>query len=619
MEYRTTTTTTTTTTTSSEPIVSVANDLNKKWTRDNAFFIPDPKNIEADPHGVFARMIDTPSKIKVPLMEHQKFAVSYCLAMESTSSFVAPGTNYTILTDKALYCDPVGAGKSLVMLSLISEQPIVHTKPQMGLCCTSGISVFSQQNGKEICPVTLLVVPNTLFTQWKGYIETQTTLKFAFLGKKTDFIKCDFRGLDGVLVNCNFYNDVAEMFKTLTVSRIIYDEVHMMKIPNSSTISSSFYWFISASPCEIERFTGRKHGFLPHALKGILSITPKCGVIFRNEQANIDMSIHLPKPTITTLKVRMSNMLNVLNGIVPNNVLEAIAAGDTKAAIEQLSLEKTDEDNIINVVNKHLQQELESHQQELQAKMIRVYSSAKAKSDALKLVEDKITETKKKIQEVKDRILQDNVDPITYDEIVTPVVSKCCQNKFDFSSLTSWLLRSKQACPMCRAPMKPTDLVLLHDKKDKEDAPSPKSATTVDGLFENKEQAMEKLLSKMKNREPRLGQGPSGAKILVSSGPTGNFLELMKVANKLKLTVRQLTGNIQTKNKILDDFRTGKLDILYLPAYESGSGLNLTEVTDMVLYHKMPNGIEDQVIGRCQRLGRTFPLNIWKVYYENEL
>lgn len=157
--------------------------------------------------------------------------------------------------------------------------------------------------------------------------------------------------------------------------------------------------------------------------------------------------------------------------------------------------------------------------------------------------------------------------------------------------------------------MKPNDLVLLHDKKGKQEVPSPKSETTMEGLFDSKSQAMEKLLSKMKK----------GAKILVSSGPTGNYLELMGVANKLKLTVRQLTGNIQTKNKILDDFRTGKLDILYLPAYESGSGLNLTEVTDMALYHKMPNGIEDQVIGRCQRLGRTFPLNIWKVYYENEL
>jgi hypothetical protein len=590
-------------------IVSIDNDRNKKWTKDNAYFIPDPKSLQVDEHHVFSELVATPSKIKVPLMEHQKFAVNYCLEMESTTSFVPPGSDYTILTDRALYCDPVGAGKSLVMLSLISEQPIVHTKSQTGLSLCSGVSVFKQQHGREISAVTLLVVPNTLFTQWKGYIDTQTTLKFAFLGKKSDFVKCDFRGLDGILVNSNFYNDVAEMFTGSTVSRIIYDEVHMMKIPNSKTISASFYWFISASPCEIERFTGKKHGFLSNSLKGMLSLTPKCGVIFRNEQVNIDMSIQLPKPTITTLKVRMSNILNVLNGIVGNNVLEAIAAGDTKAAIDQLSLEKTDEDNIINVVNKHLQQELESHIQELEAKKIRVYSSAKAKTDALKLVEDKITETKKKIQDVKDRIFKDNIDPITYDEIVTPVISKCCQNKFDFASLTSWLIKTKQACPMCRKPMKPNELVLLDDKKGKEEAPSPKSASSMDGLFDNKEQAMEKLLSKMKK----------GAKILVSSGPTGNYHELFKVANKLKLSVRQLTGNIQTKNKILDDFRTGKLDILYLPAYESGSGLNLTEVTDMVLYHKMPNGIEDQVIGRCQRLGRTFPLNIWKVYYENEL
>jgi len=85
------------------------------------------------------------------------------------------------------------------------------------------------------------------------------------------------------------------------------------------------------------------------------------------------------------------------------------------------------------------------------------------------------------------------------------------------------------------------------------------------------------------------------------------------------MSVRQLTGNIQTKNKILEDFKKGALNILYLPAYESGSGLNLIEVTDMILYHKMPNGIEDQVVGRCQRLGRTKPLNLFKIYFENEI
>jgi hypothetical protein len=529
--------------------------------------------------------------------------------MESTTSFMPPGTDYTIITNKALYCDPVGAGKSLVMLSLVSEQPIIHTKTQKGVSSSSGIMVMEQQKGQDISPITMIVVPNTLFTQWKGYIDNQTSLKFAFLGKKSDFTKSDFRDLDGILINCNFYNDIAESFLGMTVSRIIFDEVHMMKIPNSKSINSSFYWFISASPCEIERFTGKKHGFLPQALKNILHIEPKCGIIFRNEQKNIDMSIKLPTPNTKILKVRMSNILNVLNGIVGNNILEAIAAGDTKSAIEQLSLEKTDEDNIINVVNKHLKQELESHEQELQAKMIRSYSSKKAKDDALKLVEDKIKEVKKKIQDIKDRIFKDNVDPITYDEIVTPVITKCCQNKFEFSSLTEYLLKSKQACPMCRQPMNPKDLVLLDDKKGKEEVNDPQQRNSTDDLFENKEQAMDKLLTKIKK----------DSKILISSGPTGNFFEILKVANKHKMSVRQLTGNIQTKNKILEDFRKGVLNILYLPAYESGSGLNLIEVTDMILYHKMPNGIEDQVIGRCQRFGRTTPLNIWKVYFENEL
>jgi hypothetical protein len=593
------------TSTTEQQQIKVETDKINKWTHDNALMIPDPKEGDS-PFSVVQ-----PSKIKVPLMEHQKFAVNYCLNIESTTSFMPPGTKFTILTNKALYCDPVGAGKSLVMLSLISEQPLIHTKTHTGVSSSSGIMVMREQDGQNIAPITLIVVPNTLFTQWKGYIENQTLLKFAFLGKKTDFTKCDFSGLDGLLINCNFYNDIAQCFidsKTV-VSRIIFDEVHMMKIPNSKAIDSSFYWFISASPCEIERFTSKKHGFLPHALKNILSIEPKCGIIFRNAQKNIDLSIKLPNPNTKILKVRMSNILNVLNGIVGNNILEAIAAGDTKSAIEQLSLEKTDEDNIINVVNTHLKQELESHEQELQAKMIRSYSSKKAKDDALKLVEDKIKEVKKKIQDIKDRIFKDNVDPITYDEIVTPVITKCCQNKFEFSSLTEYLLKSKQACPMCRKPMNPKDLILLDDKKGKEEVNAPQQRNSVDDLFDNKEQAMEKLLSKI----------PKGAKILISSGPTGNYAEVLRVVNKCKMTIRQLTGNIQTKNKILDEFRKGILNILYLPAYESGSGLNLIEVSDMILYHKMPNGIEDQVIGRCQRFGRTTPLNIWKIYFENEV
>ena len=578
--------------------VTVNKDRNQKWNDMNAFIIPESIEVK----------IKEPSKIKIPLMEHQKYSLNYCIQMENTTSFKPLGTDYTIITNKALYCDPVGAGKSLVMLSLISENPVVHTKSQRGVSYSHGISVFEQQQGRDIAPITLIVVPNTLFCQWKSYIQTQTTLKFAFIGKKSDFVKNDFRGLDGILLNCNFYNDLAGIFDELNLSRVIFDEVHMMKIPNSKPIKASFYWFISASPCEIERFTGKRHGFLPAELKSILHITPKCGVIFRNEQKIINMSIKLPRPNTRILSVKMNNILNVLNGIVGNEILESIAAGDVKSAIDKLSLEKTDENNIISVVNKHLQQEMESLELELEAKKIRDYSSKKAKDEALEKVEEKIKETKKKIQDVKDRIFKDNVDPITYDEIVTPVITKCCNNKFEFSTLTEWLLKTKQACPMCRKAMSPKDLVVLdHNKNDGKSEVSDVSPSS--DQFLSKPEALEYVIKKLKK----------ASRVLISSGPTGNYAEVLKVMNKNNMTVRQLTGNIQTKNKILEDFKNGALHALYLPAYESGSGLNLIEVTDMILYHKMPSGIEDQVIGRCQRLGRTDPLNLWKIYFENEM
>ena len=40
--------------------------------------------------------------------------------------------------------------------------------------------------------------------------------------------------------------------------------------------------------------------------------------------------------------------------------------------------------------------------------------------------------------------------------------------------------------------------------------------------------------------------------------------------------------------------------------------------SDIIIYHKMTSDLEKQVIGRGQRLGRTEPLTIHKLCYENE-
>jgi SNF2 family DNA or RNA helicase len=50
-----------------------------------------------------------------------------------------------------------------------------------------------------------------------------------------------------------------------------------------------------------------------------------------------------------------------------------------------------------------------------------------------------------------------------------------------------------------------------------------------------------------------------------------------------------------------------------------GSGLNLENTTDMVLFHKIDTENEKQVIGRAQRYGRKEPLNVHYLLYENEM
>jgi hypothetical protein len=55
-----------------------------------------------------------------------------------------------------------------------------------------------------------------------------------------------------------------------------------------------------------------------------------------------------------------------------------------------------------------------------------------------------------------------------------------------------------------------------------------------------------------------------------------------------------------------------------LNAKNYGSGLNLQMTTDIIIYHKMSKDLENQVIGRGQRLGRTDALNVHYLYYENE-
>ena len=50
--------------------------------------------------------------------------------------------------------------------------------------------------------------------------------------------------------------------------------------------------------------------------------------------------------------------------------------------------------------------------------------------------------------------------------------------------------------------------------------------------------------------------------------------------------------------------------MIFLNSNCNGAGINLQEATDIILYHKMTETTQNQIIGRANRIGRLECLNV---------
>jgi hypothetical protein len=310
------------------------------------------------------------------------------------------------------------------------------------------------------------------------------------------------------------------------------------------------------------------------------------------------------------LKCKNSRILSVLSNVVTEEVLEMISADDVNGAMNRLGVEKVGYDSIISIVSKDLLMKKEKELSDINYLNNTVWKNEREKEKSVENHKQKIAEIDKKIEMIKARIAEENMDPITCEDIITPVVTPCCQNTFEFKSLTSYLIKEKTVCPICRAVLHPDKLIVI-DKNgnSKQEITEVKKDTKQKEIYDSKLEALADIINKMN----------SSSKIIIASGPTANYEDVRHIILNSNLRMRKLEGNIYVRNKILDEFKTKDLNILYLPAYESGSGLNIVNATDLIFLHKMSDGNMNQVTGRAQRLGRKTPLTIWKILYEDEI
>ena len=171
---------------------------------------------------------------------------------------------------------------------------------------------------------------------------------------------------------------------------------------------------------------------------------------------------------------------------------------------------------------------------------------------------------------------------------------------------------TKAICPYCKARLTTNDLLILSDEQPESAAEEIKTYATIGGIMD-----FSNSHNKLDNLEVLIRAKRDG-KILIFSCSDTSFAKLTPILDKQHIRYEYLKGNGSHVNNVMEKYKTGNINVLLVNVRYYGSGFNMENTTDVIMFHKFDTEIEKQVVGRAQRFGRTSELNVWYLMYENE-
>jgi len=213
-------------------------------------------------------------------------------------------------------------------------------------------------------------------------------------------------------------------------------------------------------------------------------------------------------------------------------------------------------------------------------------------------------ELRDKIDNFKDRIMHDDMCKICYADMKSKTILKCCGNAYCFGCINKWFMHQPK-CPMCN-----TTVNLLHDMLIVNNTGELTDESGEEVKYDKVQNVM-RILEELdvKNK---------GNVLVFSNSHRYYDTTLFDQLKEKYIEYAFVKGNKYIVNQKVNDFKNGKIRILFTSINMFAYGINLENTTDIILMHNDLNkDIKDQVIGRAQRIGRTEPLRVWNLIYED--
>ena len=590
----------------------------------------------------------------IKLKPHQLTLIKRCIEREqntiefSDNELVLRNRYSFMKCDIGIIADKVGSGKSYVILGIIMSDTIPNQNVSRNVSYGNGhLSLETRSTQLIDKNVNIIVIPHILQKQWCQYIELfSKKIKYYLVNKHKSLenLETEIDKHHILLVTGTFYKYVRGMFylNNWKARRVFYDEVDSTNTPCAHYLSSRFIWFVTASyknvlfPIQKIHYDRRditnsyvlSHGISNNLfvkklfidmikVMGDVELQALDKIVLRNTDDFVDQSFNLPEIIQYIISCRTPVEVDILTGVVSREIINSLNAGDIKSAVSFIQSSNLDtEANIINKALDELKNKLKNVCIRENAVSQYVYNSDEQRNTAIARVLDEKATYENKIQLMESRIISNKLCIICYNEAVNKCISKCCQNTYCLECISKWLVVSK-FCPLCKEDANiHKDFYVVQDNEQShrsdeyDENVEYRSKLPGNDDYTRKQNKFENLKRIVSNRSPN-------NKFLIFSDFEQSFGRMTPYLDVTGLRYAQIKGN--SVNETIRKYRANELDALLVNSRNYGSGLNLENTTDIILFHKFENQLEKQIIGRAQRPGRTSPLNVWYLLNVNEI
>ena len=574
----------------------------------------------------------------ISLFPHQKAALYRCKQLEKKDIQIRSPDMMNIKTNMGILADKPGAGKSHVVLSLIasdiqdqleSHQDHTHRGFQYALCNNKINVHMKRESFQKYIDTNFIVVSPTTVDQWKKYLQKVLPPQIP------SFVASNKQEFDAFLTNMDRYKvavltwhtykmyvsemELLYMSEDFIARRVFYDDVDVM--PVLPILKSFFYWYISSTTENIYHPFGNNSRYISGILnytfvkQDLINLHRYC--YGDNSSHTIDASpfivrndVHFVDRSMRFLPIE-ENYVESSQVLHHDHVKTYIQMGEINKAMHVFDITKH---MTLVEIKKQMTQPHEA------CLLLKQEEEDEFLSDNHHIISEFVGQTRyqfecekedilRKIDAINKRIDTDDICQICFEPFHTRCILKCCQKSFCAKCLLQWLC-VRNMCPLCKTNLfSSTDIFV---EKNNETTSNTSSGTHTHSIHPENTKIvnLENILRYLRRKED--------SKIIVGYPVPYHHSYLMPFI-KTQMNIEYLKGNRNTVNKTLQNFKNRSDIALFMTKKYFGAGLNLECTTDIILFHKLSNDMEKQIIGRAQRTGRQTPLRVWYILHDTEM